>query len=57
MFDDPIILGLTATPPDGTGFNESDVQRYDDFFGPVDYSVPVPALVRDSNLAPYQDLC
>ena len=57
MFDDPIILGLTATPPDGTGFKESDVQRYDDFFGPVDYSVPVPALVRDSNLAPYQDLC
>jgi len=57
LFDDPVILGLTATPPDGSSFKESDVQRYDEFFGPVDYSVPVPALVRDSNLAPYQDLC
>ena len=57
MFDDPVILGLTATPPDGSGFKELDVKRYDEFFGPIDYSVPVPALVRDSNLAPYQDLC
>ena len=57
LFDDPVILGLTATPPDGSSFRESDAERYDEFFGPVDYSVPVPALVRDSNLAPYQDLC
>tara|TARA_B110000444_G_C18851828_1_gene606380 strand:+ start:139 stop:2922 length:2784 start_codon:yes stop_codon:yes gene_type:complete len=57
MFGDPVVLGLTATPPEGDGFKESDVKRYEDFFGPVDYSVPVPALVRDSNLAPYQDLC
>ena len=57
MFDDPVILGLTATPPGESGFKESDVKRYEEFFGPVDYSVPVPALVRDSNLAPYQDLC
>ena len=27
-----------------------------EFFGEIDYEVPVPALVRDSNLAPYQDL-
>ena len=58
MFDDPVILGLTATPPpEKGGFKEADVERYEEFFGPVDYSVPVPALVRDSNLAPYQDLC
>ena len=57
MFDDPVILGLTATPPDSSSFKESDTKRYEEFFGPVDYSVPVPALVRDSNLAPYQDLC
>ena len=57
MFDDPVILGLTATPPGESGFKETDVKRYEEFFGPVDYSVPVPALVRDSNLAPYQDLC
>ena len=57
LFDDPIVLGLTATPPDVDSFKEADARRYEEFFGPVDYEVPVPALVRDSNLAPYQDLC
>jgi superfamily II DNA or RNA helicase len=57
LFDDPIVLGLTATPPAEGDFKEADEKRYSDFFGPVDYEVPVPALVRDSNLAPYQDLC
>lgn len=57
LFDDPVVLGLTATPPTGDGFAPKDVKRYEEFFGPVDYQVPVPALVRDSNLAPYQDLC
>ncbi|MEE2630192.1 MAG: DEAD/DEAH box helicase family protein [Candidatus Thermoplasmatota archaeon] len=50
----PIVLGLTATPPEeGT---DSAINRYLDLFGEVDYEVPVPALVRDGNLAPYQDL-
>ena len=57
MFGNPIILGLTATPPDPEDFEETDVKRYEEFFGPVDYEVPAPALVRESNLAPYQDLC
>ncbi len=57
LFDDPIILGLTATPPESEALDGPDGQRYKEFFGPVDYEVPVPALVRDSNLAPYQDLC
>ena len=57
MFGNPIILGLTATPPDPEDFEDVDVKRYEEFFGPVDYEVPVPALVRESNLAPYQDLC
>ena len=57
MFGDPIILGLTATPPEPEDFESVDVKRYEKFFGPVDYEVPVPALVRESNLAPYQDLC
>ena len=57
MFGNPIILGLTATPPDPEDFEDVDVKRYEGFFGPVDYEVPVPALVRESNLAPYQDLC
>ena len=55
-FDDPIVLGLTATPPDFQHFQEEDAKRYQEFFGEIDYEVPVPALVRDSNLAPYQDL-
>ena len=56
FFDDPIVLGLTATPPDFQHYEEEDAKRYQDFFGDIDYEVPVPALVRDSNLAPYQDL-
>ena len=55
-FDDPIVLGLTATPPDFQHYEEEDSKRYQEFFGEIDYEVPVPALVRDSNLAPYQDL-
>ena len=55
FFDDPIVLGLTATPPDFSTIDEDSAQRYQTFFGEIDYEVPVPALVRDSNLAPYQD--
>ncbi len=57
FFDDPVVLGLTATPPDTDSISNSDSERYEEFFGPVDYEVPVPALVRQENLAPYQDLC
>ncbi|MEZ6122716.1 MAG: DEAD/DEAH box helicase family protein [Planctomycetaceae bacterium] len=56
VLNSPVIIGLTATPPDRDGRNPQDVQRYDDYFGPVDYEVPVPAVVRDGFLAPYQDL-
>ncbi|MFL2952027.1 MAG: DEAD/DEAH box helicase family protein [Candidatus Thalassarchaeaceae archaeon] len=50
----PIILGLTATPPEEG--DARSIGRYLELFGEVDYEVPVPALVRDSNLSPYQDL-
>ncbi|TWT81897.1 Type III restriction enzyme, res subunit [Planctomycetes bacterium CA13] len=53
---DPIVLGLTATPPDREGRKPEAVERYDRFFGEVDYEVPVPAVVKDGFLAPYQDL-
>ncbi len=56
LLDDPVIVGLTATPPDRGGKANEDIQRYDEFFGPVDYEVPVPAVVKDGFLAPYQDL-
>jgi hypothetical protein len=55
IFDDPVILGLTATPPDQDAID--DAPHYVALLGDVDYEVPTPALVRDSNLAPYQDLC
>ena len=56
LFGDPVILGLTATPPDVDSASTSSADMYSEFFGEVDYEVPVPALVRDGNLAPYQDL-
>ena len=55
FLDEPIVLGLTATPPDVDDAPKED-NMYLDLFGEVDYEVPVPALVRDGNLAPYQDL-
>lgn len=54
--DGPILVGLTATPPDVEGRQTADVRRYIDFLGPIDYEVPVPAVVKDGFLAPYQDL-
>ena len=56
LLEGPIIVGLTATPPDYDGKLVEDIQRYDAFFGPVDFQVPVPAVVKDGFLAPYQDL-
>jgi len=48
------LVGLTATPPDALTMSESDL--YDSLLGPVDFSVPTPALVRERALAPYQEL-
>ena len=56
VLGDPVVIGLTATPPDRDGQKPDDIKRYDDYFGPIDYEVPVPAVVRDGFLAPYQDL-
>ena len=52
----PIVIGLTATPPDDMNKETSDSIRYREYFGPIDYEVPVPAVVKDGFLAPYQDL-
>jgi superfamily II DNA or RNA helicase len=56
MLDRPMVIGLTATPPDREGRLPEDLQRYDDFLGPVVYDTPLPAVVKDGFLAPYQDL-
>ena len=56
LLEQPIVIGLTATPPDRGGKKPQDLERYDDYFGAIDYEVPVPAVVKDGFLAPYQDL-
>ncbi len=48
------VVALTATPPDALTTEEHDL--YTGLLGPVDYSVPTPALVREQALAPYQEL-
>ncbi|MCA9163192.1 MAG: DEAD/DEAH box helicase family protein [Planctomycetales bacterium] len=56
FLDHPMVVGLTATPPDRDGKPLEDVERYDAYFGEVDFEVPLPAVVKDGFLAPYQDL-
>jgi len=48
------LVGLTATPPDALTAEEDEL--YGSLLGPVDFTVPTPALVRDRALAPYQEL-
>lgn len=50
---DPIIVGLTATPPyDVTG---NEWQRYIELNGPVDTEISVPELIIENDLCPHQD--
>ena len=56
LFEGPIVVGLTATPPDFEEHAVADVERYQRLFGDLDYEVPVPAVVKDGFIAPYQDL-
>ncbi len=52
--EDIHVIGLTATPPsDLTG---EETELYGELLGPVDFTVPTPAVVRDRHLAPYQEL-
>jgi superfamily II DNA or RNA helicase len=48
------VIGLTATPP--VSLAADDRELYDSLLGPVDFTVPTPAVVRDGHLAPYQEL-
>ncbi|MBA3859714.1 MAG: hypothetical protein C0507_22635 [Cyanobacteria bacterium PR.3.49] len=52
--DDPIIVGLTGTPPEGK--TKTQENRYLSLVGEIDYQVPTPALVKEGGLAPFQDL-
>jgi superfamily II DNA or RNA helicase len=48
------VVALTATPPDALTTEEHDL--YTGLLGPVSYTIPTPALVRERALAPYQEL-
>lgn len=52
--DDPIVIGLTGTPPEGKSATQEN--RYMSLVGEIDYQVPTPALVKEGGLAPFQDL-
>lgn len=54
MLDDPYVVALTGTPPEGKTNRQS--HRYSSLVGAIDYQVPTPALVREKGLAPFQDL-
>ncbi|WP_404432565.1 DEAD/DEAH box helicase family protein [Microbacterium lacus] len=51
---EPLLIGLTATLPSPDDASEYD--NYMSLLGTVDYEVPIPAVVREGNLAPYRDL-
>ncbi len=48
------LIGLTATPPGELTAHEAEL--YESLLGPVDFTVPTPAVVRERHLAPYQEL-
>jgi superfamily II DNA or RNA helicase len=48
------LIGLTATPPEELTSDEAEL--YSELLGPVDFTVPTPAVVKDGYLAPYQEL-
>ncbi|MEZ3156662.1 hypothetical protein AB1K56_06965 [Microbacterium sp. BWR-S6Y] len=51
---EPLVVGLTATLPSPDDANEYD--NYVSLLGEVDLEVPVPAVVREGDLAPYREL-
>jgi hypothetical protein len=48
------LIGLTATPPGELSREEAEL--YEHLLGPVDFTVPTPAVVREGHLAPFQEL-
>lgn len=52
----PRVLGLTATPPSVDDLTDKEVEFHKNLLHEIDYILPTPAVVKDGNLAPYQDL-
>ena len=48
------VVGLTATPP--RDMDAGEVQLYLDLFGHTDFEVVTPVVVKEGDLAPYQEL-
>ena len=48
------VVGLTATPP--ADMDARETALYQEIFGQVDFEVPTPAVVKEGDLAPYQEL-
>lgn len=51
---DATVIALTATPPIDS--SDTALQRYLEIVGAVDVEIPLPAIVRDGMLCPFQDL-
>jgi superfamily II DNA or RNA helicase len=54
MGEQTLVTGLTATPP--RDLNEREADLYKNLFGYADFEVPTPAVVKEGDLAPYQEL-
>jgi len=54
LLGDVHLVGLTATPPDE--LTDQEAELYQGLLGPVDFTIPTPAVVREGFLAPYQEL-
>jgi superfamily II DNA or RNA helicase len=52
--EDTWVVGLTATPR--TSMTARQGELHDELFGDCDFSVPTPAVVKEGELAPYQEL-
>lgn len=51
---EPMVVGLAVTPPSPE--TDRDFENYHSLVGDVDFEVPTPAVIKEGNLAPYQDL-
>ena len=52
--DGVFVVGLTATPPSELDLKQAALYR--ELFGRADFEVATPAVVKEGNLAPYQEL-
>lgn len=52
--ENPKLIGLTATPP--LSADDEELANYISIMGDIDFEIPTPAVVKEGNLAPYQDL-